>query len=136
MWVMMNDSFLSIVAHRGRPKFLLVRARRAEDITVIFPGARVIEGKGSDYEFRAVIKRRVVEDAIAGEVARIDYDNFKNSVREPARHDVYMSVWSVMMRLSRTWQRPVMSVPIREADDRTTFDAAWAAHDFPPDKFK
>ena len=131
MWVMLSDSFLSIVAHRGRPKFLLVRARRSEDITVVFPEARVIEGKGSDYEFRAVIRRRVVEDAIAGEVRRIDYDNFKNSVREPARHDVYLSVWSTMMRLSRTWRRPVMSVPIRETGQDEAFDAVWKGHDFP-----
>jgi hypothetical protein len=131
MWVVLNDSFLSIVAHRGRPKFLLVRARRSEDITVVFPGARVIEGKGSDYEFRAVLKRRVVEDAMVGEVRRIDYDNFKNSVREPSRHDVYLGVWSHMMRLSRTWRRPAMVVPI---DDRAEFDAAWDAVDFPPNK--
>ena len=136
MWVFLNDSFLSIVAHRQRPKFLLVRARRSEDITVIFPGARVIEASGSDYEYRAVIKRRVVEDAIAAEVARIDYPNFKDSVREPARHDVYFGVWTHMRRLSRTWRLPVMSVPVREADEQARFDSAWNAHDFPPGKFK
>ena len=31
MWVLLNDSFLSIVRHRSKPNHLLVRARRRED---------------------------------------------------------------------------------------------------------
>ncbi len=32
MWVPLNDVFHSIVAHRGKPDTLLVRARSARDI--------------------------------------------------------------------------------------------------------
>jgi hypothetical protein len=108
MWVLLNDSFLSIVRHRSKHNHLLVRARRREDIALIFPGARVVDGGGTDYEFRAVVKRRAVENAMTAEVRRIDYDNFKDSVPEKHRHDVYLSVWSVLMRLGR---RPVLAMP-------------------------
>jgi hypothetical protein len=111
VWIILNDSFLSIVAHRTRRNFLLVRARRSEDITVIFPGARVETDCGSDYEARAVIKRRVVEDAITGEVARINYTNFKDSVADKRRHDIYLTVWSVLMRLAPRRRPPPPIVP-------------------------
>lgn len=39
MWVFLNNSFLSIVAHRDKPDVLIVRARRAGDIEAIFPQA-------------------------------------------------------------------------------------------------
>ena len=77
MWVMLNDSFLSIVAHRSKRSILVIRARRAEDISLVFPQARLIEGGGTDYEFRALVKRSVVQRAMAREVERIDYHNFK-----------------------------------------------------------
>jgi hypothetical protein len=41
MWVFLNDSFLSIVAHRTEPGVLLVRARTAGDIEAVFPQAHV-----------------------------------------------------------------------------------------------
>lgn len=102
MWVMLNDSFLSIVAHRTRRTCLLVRARRHQDIAVIFPHAKIIDGGGTDYEFRAVIKRRTVEAALVEEVKRINYDNFKDSIppSDVRRHDVYLTVWTTLMRLA------------------------------------
>jgi hypothetical protein len=117
MWVMLNDSFLSIVAHRSKRSMLVIRARRAEDISLVFPQARLIEGGGIDYEFRALVKRSVVQRAMAREVERIDYHNFKDSVRDVRRHDVYLTVWATLMRLGRR-QRP-LPVPIHPVDDFT-----------------
>jgi hypothetical protein len=106
MWVMLNDSFLSIVKHRTKRNVLLVRARQREDIALVFPDARIIADGGTDYEYRAEIKRRAVEAAMVGEVRRIDYGNFKDSVPDRRRHDIYLTVWSTLMRLGRgrtTW---------------------------------
>ena len=97
MWIFANDAFLSIVAHRHK-NLLLVRARKEEDLRAVFPHAQIEATPRRDYQFRAVIKRREVERAMAREVARIDYTNFKDSVVDPERHDACAAVWSTMWR--------------------------------------
>lgn len=98
MWIFQNDSFLSLVAHRGNPGMLLVRARRAGDIEAVFPGAKTWVDKSADYPHRAEVPTDEVAAVVADRVRRISYDNFKNSVRERRCHDAYMDVWSVMAR--------------------------------------
>lgn len=96
MWIFMSDEFFSVVAHRGDNRKLLVRARAKGDIERVFPSAQVVEGAGTDYRFRAVIPRGVVAQAMSDAVHGIDYDNFKDSVAEPMRHEAYMDAWAVM----------------------------------------
>ena len=100
MWVFLNDSFLSIVAHRDDPDALLVRARRPGDIEQVFPEALVSETPAADYRFRTTLPRGAVADTLAAAVARIDYPNFKASVAEPDRHDAYLGCWGILRR----WQ--------------------------------
>jgi hypothetical protein len=104
MWIFLNDSFLSIVAHRTEPGVLLVRARTAGDIEAVFPQAHVREGEGTDYRFRADVQVEEVALALAERVRGIGDPNFKDSVRERSRHDAYMDVWSVMARWGRRSQ--------------------------------
>lgn len=107
MWIFLNDAMLSVVvpSKRDLPKHLLnadvlsVRARRKGDIERVFPGAKVIRLEGRDYDFRAYLDREDVADAMQRSVREITYTNFKNSVRDDARHDAYMDVWSAMLRL-------------------------------------
>lgn len=96
MWIFLNDSFLSIVAHRDQPGKFLVRARFPGDIERAIPGARVVEGAGTDYRFRAVCKIAEVGHALTSALWGIDYPNFKSSVKAKGRHDCYMAVWDVM----------------------------------------
>lgn len=96
MWLCLSDAFLSIVHKDCARDELLVRARRRGDIEKVFPGAAVARTPKADYLFRAVIKKRRVMAAVAREVRRISYDNFKESVREPKLHAVYLRVWTVM----------------------------------------
>lgn len=102
MWIMLNDCFLSIVSKDCRRDELLVRARREGDIEKVFPKATVTRYTKSDYLFRAVVKRTTVEEALAGEVQRILYGNFKSSVRDRPLHDAYLRVWSTMAELQPT----------------------------------
>jgi hypothetical protein len=46
-----------------------------------------------------------VKRAIAAEVERIDYPNFKNSVADVERHDAYEEVWDTMLRWGHGYQR-------------------------------
>lgn len=99
MWLCLNDSFLSIVRKDCAPDELLVRARRRGDITKVFSGAKVKQSGRTDYRFRAVVKVADVTAAFAREVSRIDYDNFKDSVRDQKLHDAYLRVWMALADL-------------------------------------
>lgn len=96
MWIMMNNSFLSIVSPTPDSPTLDVRARARGDIQRVFPGAKVVSIAGRDYAFRAHLPREVVAAAIADRLLNTDYANFKDSVAENDRHDAYFSVWGVM----------------------------------------
>lgn len=102
MWIMLNNTFLSIVNKGdGSGRALLVRARCAGDIERVFPAAEVVEGAGTDYAFRARIEREQVAQALADQVRAIDYDNFKNSTDDPALRSAYGRVWMTMLELQR-----------------------------------
>ena len=99
MWACLNDGFLSLVADRNDPNRLLVRARRKEHLTNVFPKAEVFSVAVSDYKFRALISRAEVAAVVTDRIMGIKYDNFKNSVKDDDLHNAYNSVWSVMYRL-------------------------------------
>lgn len=101
MWIVFNDSFLSIVQKPGDRDHLTVRARLRGDIEAVFPDAAVIEGAGTDYRFRARIPRQEVAAALSRRVMSLSYANFKGSVEDDERHDAYMQIWSVMDRVQR-----------------------------------
>lgn len=97
MWVMLNDAALSIVADRHSDG-LMVRARFGGDIERVFPKSVVRMTPAGDYLYRAVVSREDVADALTKAAKSIRYDDFKSSVDDDFRHDVYLGVWSVMRR--------------------------------------
>lgn len=99
MWIMQNQSFLSIVDAAETPGCLLVRARRVGDIEAVFPHADVVILVGRDYRFRAEITRADVAKALVSAVMGLDYANFKSSVADPHLHRAYADVWGVMAGL-------------------------------------
>lgn len=123
MWVMLSDAFLSIVVHPNRRNTMVVRARKAGDIEMVFPGVRVQRTPDRDYAYRAFIRREQVAQAMADEVRRIDYGNFKNSVMDAKRHDAYLSVWSTMYHWGtglgwwRSYNSPIDKEVLEHADD-------------------
>lgn len=96
MWICLNRAFLSVVHKDCADDELLVRARRQGDIERVFPGVQVRKTPANDYLFRAVVKRERVAAALAKLVGELNYDNFKNSVRESDLHRAYGRVWHVM----------------------------------------
>jgi len=103
MWILMNDSFLSVVKDRDKKNSLLVRARVEGDIERVFPDAIVKTNVGSDYMYRAYLPKRRVSKAIRKSIENIDYDNFKDSVsaEDKARHDAYFDIWITLLALQR-----------------------------------
>lgn len=102
MWVCLSNAFLSIVCKECGPDELLVRARRKGDIENVFPDAKVKRSPGTDYLFRAVVKRSDVAAAMVREVEAIDYGNFKGSVRDRKLHDAYAGFWNIHACLQPT----------------------------------
>jgi hypothetical protein len=105
MWICLNDAFLSIVHKDCERGELLVRARRAGDIQKVFGRlVKVRKDTKTDYAFRAVVSKTDVKEAMAREIDRITYSNFKDSItpEEQALHDAYLRVWTTMSQLQET----------------------------------
>jgi hypothetical protein len=107
MWVFTTEGFYSVVAHRTRPGYLLVRARAREDLEALkarIPSLEPFEDASADYRWRAEVKASDWQNALAELGGAIDYDNFKNAVGERQGSDrarVYSGVWSVVRALQR-----------------------------------
>lgn len=99
MWLMFNNSFVSIVDKATQKGCLMVRARRQGDIENVFPNAKVKKTPGNDYLFRAEIDRSEIAQRIAEQVMNAEYDNFKSSVKDNKLHSAYNRVWHVMADL-------------------------------------
>lgn len=121
MWIMLNDAFFSVVKKDCRPDELLVRARRAGDIEKVFGNdVRVARNDDADYLYRARIPFRDVARAMDGELRRIDYPNFKDTVADRALHDAYLRVWGAMLSLQPA--RPIVKIPPFTPDEISMFD--------------
>jgi hypothetical protein len=93
MWVCLNKAFLSIVQDKENPEMLVVRARRPDDISNVFPNVEVVVIPNRDYKYRTFLSREVVAAALAKEVLGVDYTNFKKSVQDRDLHEAYKDVW-------------------------------------------
>lgn len=99
MWIMMKDAFFSVVDKECASDELLVRARRPGDIERYFPAVAVRESFGTDYRYRACVKRFEITRVLAEQIDDYSASNFKSSVRDRKLHDAYVSVWHVMEKL-------------------------------------
>lgn len=99
MWLMFSDCFFSIVKKGCNDDEVLVRARRRGDIHKVWPLVKVCADKGSDYAYRAIIRTSDVADALAQEVHRVTYTNFKDSVTDDSLHDAYFECWAALAEL-------------------------------------
>lgn len=101
MWIITNNAFVSIVEHRDYPGTLIVRGRFRGDVERFLnpmpSGESVIEEctPGADYRFRSAVPREAVLHALLRAGRRIDYPNFKDSIRAKWRKALAMRVWSI-----------------------------------------
>lgn len=95
MWICFNDGFVSVVADKSNPASLLVRARRKQDlVNVCGKDMEVLKDAGTDYRWRAFVDRKAFSALVAARIGKIDYTNFKNSVKDHDLHEMYMDFWS------------------------------------------
>jgi hypothetical protein len=101
MWIQFNNAFLSIVENREKTIELLVRARVKGDIEKVFPEADVFEDNNADYKYRAFISKAKVAERMVLKVTEINYDNFKNSVKEIDRKKIYSNIWAELRKIQK-----------------------------------
>lgn len=110
MWVLTPLGFFSIVAHRQKPRVLLVRARVEADLKAFArrlpkPKPKLLRTPTADYPFRLEADRDVVGELLASLTAELAYPNFKNEVARrqgPERSALYHEVWETLQRLERS----------------------------------
>jgi hypothetical protein len=108
MWLVTNFGFFSIVKKKG-DDVLTVRARVRSDLEALkekyIPTLdEILEGKGTDYKYRAKVSREDMAEAMQKIVKDIDYSNFKDSVAKKQgykRASIYGEVWSDLMKLQK-----------------------------------
>ena len=96
MWLFASKGFLSIVAHRYKPEYLLVRARKMSHLKALFPNADHYSDPDADYPHRAVIHRSIIANMFLDYIMNLKYDNFKSSVYESDYLHACHDVWSLM----------------------------------------
>lgn len=96
MWIFLSDGFLSIVAHRDEPGMLLVRARKRDHLEAAFPEADIEETLLADYRFRTTLPRVQVTARLAEFFCAIDYEDFRDSIRDEGYHEACFEIWKTL----------------------------------------
>lgn len=105
MWLMTPVGFVSVVAHRTKPRHLLIRCRCKEDLLNLRPYVGRFDlqyDEYADYPWRAVVRRKAWERALTKLARDIDYPNFKNEVAKRQGYErsaLYSRVWTVLLEL-------------------------------------
>ena len=104
MWIAHSaegrGGWVSIIAHRRKPEYLMVRARVPDHITSMWPKAEIYVSEGPhDYQFRADILREDVAMVLKKYAESIDYDDYKKSVSDSDLYDALVRIWSVLVQV-------------------------------------
>jgi hypothetical protein len=121
MWICLNDGFVSVVKDRTDPKgqTVLVRARRLGHLKAFLgrhgKGAMITEMEAADYRFRVKLPRAKLQAIMAARLDGLDYDNFKNSVKDKELHDLYMQWWVDHLKMQERAHPPQPFLPSAHA---------------------
>ena len=98
MWLFTSDGFVSIVQPESFKKrdLLLVRARAPGHIESVITNWEVTKSPQRDYMYRATVPRDVVAKNVVRHIYRLDYGNFKDSVRDRNYRSACAQVWTAM----------------------------------------
>jgi hypothetical protein len=100
VWIFADSGYLSIVEDLDsttEPPGLMVRSRFEKDISNLFPFA-IVEEIGEDYRFRTRLPRGEVAKVISEKILKINYSNYKATLRETWRERVYTELWDILRR--------------------------------------
>lgn len=113
MWICTNKGFISAVEADASGVTLKVRARNRKHLEELFPGRQIHEDPLADYRYRTFIPKAIFAEWVKEQALKIDYSNFKDSVRDPKLHDLYADFWSLHYRYQHNHQNRRKERPLR-----------------------
>lgn len=98
MWVFLNTGPVSVVARQDDKSVVLVRARRREHLEAALGDwdGEIIETPNADYRFRAFLAKSTWAEILTQHTMKIDYTNFKDSIKDGEIKTAAMKVWSIL----------------------------------------
>jgi hypothetical protein len=100
MWIATNFGWFSTVEDRDDSEKVYVRARdltQLSQLTGFLDFETIITTNNSaDYRYRIHITKQQFKKLVSDLVDHIDYDNFKNSIKDKTLYHALTDVWSVM----------------------------------------
>lgn len=103
MWIITNRGLVSVVEDRDDRDTLIVRARQDGLLEELLADAEikalVWQDEYADYPNRVRLSRLDFTNLVYSQVLKIDYPNFKNSVKDRKLATLLMSVWTTLSSL-------------------------------------
>jgi|WetSurMetagenome_2_1015567.scaffolds.fasta_scaffold688626_2 hypothetical protein len=101
MWIFTEIGYFSVVKKSCQDDEVIVRARVREDLVRL----KIRADSGTDYRFRAVIKKAHLAEYLQQAVLTLNYDNFKDTVphKDSARKSAYLRCWEALC----AWQERI-----------------------------
>lgn len=111
MWIFLPNSVISVVAHREAKGYLLVRARKREDLDAFLApiagglGDEVVEIPPPDADYRFRVALMADQFFAALRAHQPTYPNFKDSVdpADPERRRYYHDVYALGVCYQAGW---------------------------------
>jgi hypothetical protein len=97
MWLFAKDGFVSIVKKGGEGVFM-ARGRNKKHLENLFPGLKIVTTPDADYRFRVILNQEQFTAFMVEQSESVNYDNFKNAVKDHDYHDCLSDIWSTMYR--------------------------------------
>jgi len=106
---MTTEGYFSIVAHKDRKGYVLVRARRKEHLVALrkkygmsLRDVRIQSTPKADYPYRIMVWKSQIARIMNDAVERIDYHNFKDEIKEDKDyHEFLFDTWYASQRMTR-----------------------------------
>jgi hypothetical protein len=105
MWIFSRDGFFSAVQkpEQVSTNLVTIRSRDRNDLINLMKSVKINEkilsDAGTDYEFRIIIRKRVLKKYTMKVVDEIDYSNFKHEVEiaDKKKAGIYLRVWEALL---------------------------------------
>jgi hypothetical protein len=128
MWIATTKGFFSVVDD-PRPDmkgkgWLMIRARLREDLGRAFGplirthGEKIYRSPNRDYAYRTFLPREAFAAEIARLITGIQYDNFKNQIRDVRLAEMLDEIWYAGARAQRSQEEEHADVRLWNAEDR------------------
>lgn len=104
MWLFTKNGYYSIVQDSYcKHDEVVIRARVEKDLIDLMKEASInyalTKTPYADYKFRIIIKKEDLKKFINDYIDKLDYNNFKNSIKDKRRSRYYGNIWAELFEM-------------------------------------